>query len=78
LPGEQGPEGGSVRVSRFFGNEVPDGERQEGKGRREAARLRARGKLRRENPAGASGMKQGHKALGGVSRQEVEKTWRRN
>jgi len=76
--GEQDPEGGFVRMSRFFGNGAPAGERQEGKGRREPVRLLVRKKLWRENPAGASGTKQGHKAWGGASRQEVGKTWRRN
>jgi len=32
------------------------------------------GTLRRENPMSASGMKQGHRVIQGVSRQEVEKT----
>jgi len=45
LPGEQGPEGGSVQASRFFGSGVRGGERQEGSGRRETVRIRAREKL---------------------------------
>jgi hypothetical protein len=64
---------------RFGNGDVPRGfvQRHEGQARREAWRLSEGGILWRQKLKGVTGVKQSRKVRDGVTRQEVEKTWRR-